>query len=154
MKKLLNALLISTAMLGTGAYAQTPTTQTATGLVAKASKYSVAETMDRLEKIVKAKGITVFARIDHAGEAEKAGLKLRPTQVMILGNPKGGTPVMAAAQTAAIDLPLKALAWEDAAGKVWLGYNSAEYLKQRHGIPDELVKNVGAIAGLVDAALE
>jgi uncharacterized protein (DUF302 family) len=148
MKKLFAALLIPLAALGAAAHAQT------SGLVAKPSKYSVAETMDRLEKVVKAKGITVFARIDHAGEADKAGLKLRPTQLLIVGNPKAGTPVMAAAQSAAIDLPLKALAWEDASGKVWLGYNSAEYLKQRHGIPDDLVKNVGAIAGLVDAALE
>lgn len=150
MRKLLTTLLIplSLSLLGTVAAAQT------NGLVAKPSKYSVAETIDRLEKVVKAKGITVFARIDHAGEADKVGLKLRPTQLLILGNPKTGTPVMIAAQSAAIDLPLKALAWEDANGKVWLGYNSAEYLKQRHNIADELVKNVGAIAGLVDAALE
>lgn len=150
MRKLLTTLLIplSLSLLGTVASAQT------NGLVAKPSKYSVAETIDRLEKVVKAKGITVFARIDHAGEADKVGLKLRPTQLLILGNPKTGTPVMIAAQSAAIDLPLKALAWEDANGKVWLGYNSAEYLKQRHNIADELVKNVGAIAGLVDAALE
>jgi uncharacterized protein (DUF302 family) len=128
--------------------------QTASGMVAKPSKYSVAETIDRLEKVVKARGVTVFARIDHAGEAEKAGLKMRPTQLLILGNPKAGTPVMNAAPSVAIDLPLKALAWEDASGKVWLGYNSADYLKQRHSIPDDLTKNVGAIAGLVDAALE
>lgn len=148
MNRILVAALIPLALLCAPAHAQT------NGLVAKPSKYSVAETMDRLEKVVKSKGIIVFARIDHAGEADKAGLKLRPTQLLIVGNPKAGTPVMAAAQSAAIDLPLKALAWEDANGKVWLGYNSAEYLKQRHSIPDELVKNVGAIAGLVDAALE
>jgi len=124
------------------------------GITVKPSKYTVTETIDRLEKIAKAKGVTTFTRIDHAGEAEKAGLKMRPTQLLILGNPKAGTPVMIAAPTSAIDLPLKALAWEDANGKVWLSFNSAEYLKQRHNIPDELVKALGAIAGLVDAALE
>ncbi len=148
MKKLFALLMFPLALACTSAFAQT------NGLVAKPSKYSVTDTMDRLEKIVKAKGVTVFARIDHAGEAEKAGMKMRPTQLLIIGNPKAGTPVMNASPSAAIDLPLKALAWEDASGKVWLGYNSADYLKQRHNIPDELVKNVGAIAGLVDAALE
>jgi uncharacterized protein (DUF302 family) len=148
MKKLFAVLAVPALLFAAVAQAQT------NGLVAKPSKYSVAETIDRLEKVVKSKGVTVFARIDHAGEAEKAGLKMRPTQLLILGNPKAGTPVMNAAQSAAIDLPLKALAWEDDKGKVWLGYNSAEYLKQRHNIPDDLVKNVGAIAGLVDAALE
>jgi uncharacterized protein (DUF302 family) len=148
-KKIIAALLLPVAFVCASASAQS-----GNGIVAKPSKYSVAETIDRLEKVVKAKGVTVFARIDHAAEAEKVGMKLRPTQLLILGNPKAGTPVMAAAQSAAIDLPLKALAWEDANGKVWLGYNSAEYLKTRHSIPDDLVKNVGAIAGLVDAALE
>ena len=144
------APLFSLALSTSVVMAQAP----ASGITAKPSKYSVADTIDRLEKIAKAKGITIFARVDHAGEAEKAGLKMRPTQLLIMGNPKAGTPVMIAAPTAAIDLPLKALAWEDASGKVWLGFNSGEYLKQRHGIPDDLVKNVGAIAGLVDAALE
>jgi uncharacterized protein (DUF302 family) len=153
MKKILNIFLLPLLCLGmTAAMAQTPAPSS--GITAKPSKYSVAETIDRLEKIAKAKGITIFARIDHAGEAEKAGLKMRPTQLLIMGNPKAGTPVMIAAPSAALDLPLKALAWEDASGKVWLGFNSAEYLKQRHSIPDDLVKNVGAIAGLVDAALE
>jgi uncharacterized protein (DUF302 family) len=155
MKKLLSfgfAPLMGFILSACVAVAQSPAP--ASGITAKASKYSVAETIDRLEKIAKAKGITIFARVDHSGEAEKAGLKMRPTQLLIMGNPKAGTPVMVAAPTAAIDLPLKALAWEDANGKVWLGYNNGDYLKQRHNIPDDLVKNVGAIAGLVDAALE
>ncbi len=153
MKKILNIfLLLLLCASVTAAMAQAPAPSS--GITAKPSKYSVAETMDRLEKIAKAKGITIFARIDHSNEAEKAGLKMRPTQLLLLGNPKAGTPVMIATPSTAIDLPLKALAWEDASGKVWLGFNSGEYLKQRHGIPDDLVKNVGAIAGLVDAALE
>lgn len=155
MKKLSTVFLLpllGLALTASVAMAQAPAP--ASGLTAKPSKYSVADTIDRLEKIAKAKGITIFARVDHAGEADKAGLKMRPTQLLIMGNPKAGTPVMIAAPSAAIDLPLKALAWEDANGKVWLGFNSGEYLKQRHGIPDDLVKNVGAIAGLVDAALE
>jgi uncharacterized protein (DUF302 family) len=152
MKKLSTVFLLpllGLALSASVAMSQAP----ASGITAKPSKYSVAETIDRLEKIAKAKGITIFARVDHAGEAEK-GLKMRPTQLLIMGNPKAGTPVMVAAPSAAIDLPLKALAWEDASGKVWLGFNSGDYLKQRHGIPEDLVKNVGAIAGLVDAALE
>jgi uncharacterized protein (DUF302 family) len=118
------------------------------------SKYSVPETMDRLEKIAKSKGLTIFARIDHSGEAEKAGLKMRPTQLLILGNPKAGTPLMNASPSIAIDLPLKALAWQDADGKVWLGYNNPDFLKQRHNLPDDMVKVLGAIGGLVDAAVE
>jgi uncharacterized protein (DUF302 family) len=123
-------------------------------LISKPSKYSVAETLNRLEAVVKAKGITVFARVDHSGDAEKVGLKLRPTQLLIFGNPKAGTPLMISAQSVAIDLPLKALAWEDASGKVWISYNSPAYLQQRHGFNEELIKNVAVIAGLVDQALE
>lgn len=155
MKKIFSIFLLPLLFLSSAvAIAQSSAPAPASGITAKPSKYSVAETMDRLEKIAKAKGITIFARIDHASEADKAQLKMRPTQLLIMGNPKAGTPVMIAAPSSAIDLPLKALAWEDANGKVWLGFNSGEYLKQRHGIPDDLVKNVGAIAGLVDAALE
>ena len=124
------------------------------GMVHLASRRSVAETLAKLESILKAKGVMVFARVDHGGEAEKAGLKMRPTQVLIFGNPKGGTPVMVAAPTVAIDLPLKALAWEDADGKVWLSYNSAEYLKDRHSIPAELVKNLAAVTPLLEEAVK
>lgn len=131
-----------------------PVLASAQNIVSKPSKYSVAETVDRLEKIAKGKGLTIFARIDHSGEAEKAGLKMRPTQLLILGNPKGGTPLMNAAPSIAIDLPLKALAWQDAEGKVWLGYNSPDFLKHRHNLPDEMVKVLGAMGALVDAAVE
>jgi len=117
------------------------------GLVSRPSRYSVPETIDRLAAVLKSKGMTVFARIDHAAEARNVGLEMRPAQLLIFGNPKGGTPLMAAAPTAAIDLPLKALAWEDAERKVWLGYNSPAWLKERHGI----LGMDDAIAGLEKA---
>ena len=127
------------------------------GLIRKPSRYSVPETMDRMITVLRSRGMTVFARIDHAAEAEKAGLKLRPTQLLIFGNPKGGTPLMAAAPTVAIDLPFKALAWEDADGKVWFGFNAPGYLKERHGIQgkDEAIQTLGkALDAMTDKALE
>ncbi len=127
------------------------------GLISKPSPYSVPETMDRLVAVLQAKGMTVFARIDHAAEAQKAGLALRPTQLLVFGNPKGGTPLMAAAPTAVIDLPFKALAWEDAEGKVRLGYNSPSYLKERHGIDgkdDSLKALAAALDAMTDQALK
>lgn len=104
------------------------------GLVTKPSHHSVPDTIGRLEKIVKAKGFTIFALINHAAAAKKDGLAMPPTQLLIFGNPKGGTPLMLAAPTVAIDLPLKAVAWQDKAGKVWLSYNTASYLEERHHI--------------------
>ena len=104
------------------------------GIITRASKYSVQVTMDRFEAAAKKRGFTIVARVNHSGAAAKAGLKLRPTQLLIFGNPKGGTPIMAAAPTAGIDLPLKALVWEDASGRVWLSYNSPAWLKARHDI--------------------
>jgi uncharacterized protein (DUF302 family) len=104
--------------------------------------------------LLQKQGVMVFDRIDHSGEAEKAGLKMRPTQLVIFGSPKAGTPLMIAAPTLAIDLPLKALIWEDNTGKVWLSYNSAEYLKQRHNIPDDLVRNIAGVAALLQKAVE
>jgi uncharacterized protein (DUF302 family) len=124
------------------------------GLITRASKYPVAETATRIEDVLKARGVTLFARIDHGGEAQKAGLTMRPTQLLIFGNPKAGTPVMDAAPTAAIDLPLKALVWEDAQGKVWVAHNSADYLARRHGIAPELAKPLGAAGTLIDQALQ
>ena len=124
------------------------------GMVHLGSPYSVAETLKRVEAVLRGKNLTVFARIDHSGEAEKVGLKMRPTQVIIFGSPKGGTPVMVAAPTVAIDLPLKALVWEDAEGKVWVSYNGPEYLKQRHNIPDELVKNIAGAGALLEEAVK
>ncbi|HXV10434.1 MAG TPA: DUF302 domain-containing protein [Burkholderiales bacterium] len=104
------------------------------GLVTQASRHSVQTTMDRFEAAAKKRGFAIVARVNHAAAAAKAGLELRPMQLLIFGNPKGGTPVMVAAPTAGIDLPLKVLVWEDAAGKVWLAYNSPAWLKSRHGI--------------------
>ena len=104
-------------------------------------------------RIPEIKGVAIFALIDHSGEAEKAGLKMRPTQLLIFGNPKGGTPLMLAARSTAIDLPLKALVWEDADGKVWLSYNSPDYLRQRHGFPADLEKNIAAIEPLLAQAV-
>jgi len=124
------------------------------GMLHLSSRYSVVATVARLESLLKAQGIKIFCVIDHSGEAEKAGLKMRPTQVVIFGNPKGGTPLMLASPSAAIDLPLKALIWEDSDGKVWLSYNSPEYLKQRHNIPDELAKNIAGIGTLLQKAVE
>jgi uncharacterized protein (DUF302 family) len=95
-----------------------------------------------------------LALVDHSGEAVKVGLGMRPTPLLIFGNPKGGTPIMVASPTAAIDLPLKALAWQDAQGKVWLSYNAPEYLRQRHGIPAELLKNLEGPAALLQKAVE
>lgn len=111
------------------------------GLVTLPSPHSVAGTIERLEMAVRSKGLTVFARIDHAAAAKEAGLSMAPATLLIFGNPKGGTPLMKAAPTVAIDLPLKALAWEDAKGRVWLTYNTAAYLKARHDVrgSDELL---------------
>jgi uncharacterized protein (DUF302 family) len=124
------------------------------GLITLPSPYSVSETISRLEAILREKGVTVFECIDHCGEAEKLGLKMRPTQVLIFGSPKAGTPMMIAAPSLAIDLPLKALVAEDEHGKVSLTYNSPEYLQQRHGFPTELIKNIAGVAALLEKAVE
>jgi len=126
---------------------------TVPGFVSKPSKYSVPETIARLSAILKTKRIAIFALVDHSGEADKAGLKMRPTQLLIFGNPKGGTPLMLAAPSVAIDLPLKALVWQDEEGKVWLSFNSPDYLQQRHGFPADLEKNISVIEPLLDQAL-
>jgi uncharacterized protein (DUF302 family) len=126
----------------------------ANGLLQIASKYPVDETVKRLEAVLAAKGVQVFALIDHSGEAEKAGMKMRPTKLLIFGNPKGGTPLMVAAPSLAIDLPLKALVAQDESGKVWISYNSPEYLQQRHGLPEELIKNIAVVGALVAKAVE
>src|ERR1039458_8957694 len=123
-------------------------------LLQVASPHTVSETLQRLESILAQRGVQVFALIDHSGEAEKAGMKMRPTKLAIFGNPKGGTPLMVAAPTLAIDLPLKALVWEDEGGKVWITYNSPEYLQQRHGVPEDLIKNIAVVGALVAKAVE
>ena len=121
----------------------------ADGLISLKSPYSPRTTMDRLENILKHKAMTIFARIDHAAGAARVGQTLRPTEVLIFGNPQGGTPFMACEQTVGIDLPLKALVWQDAQGQVWLGYNDPDFLAQRHGAEQcpvvEKLKN--ALAG-------
>jgi uncharacterized protein (DUF302 family) len=119
----------------------------ADGLTTIPSSYGPKETMDRLEAEIKAKGITVFARIDHAAGAAQAGLSLRPTEVLIFGNAKVGTPLMQSNQTIGIDLPLKALVWQDADGKVWLSYNEPSWLAQRHGLAAATQATADAMAG-------
>jgi uncharacterized protein (DUF302 family) len=127
--------------------------KTGEGIISKASKYSVGETLDRVDALLQSKGIKIFVRVDHSGEAEKVGLKMPPTQLLIFGNPKGGTPVMLAAPTAAIDLPLKALAWQDADGKVWLSYNDPGYIKERFSLTDEQIKTIAGIGLLIEQAI-
>ena len=129
--------------------------QAADGLVAVKSPYDAKTTMDKFEAVVKGKGLNVFARIDHAAGAAKIGKTLRPTEVLIFGNPQGGTPFMECAQTVGIDLPLKALVWQDAASQVWLGYNDPAYVAQRHGVAQcPVVENLRkAVAGFAAAAV-
>jgi len=124
------------------------------GLVQVASRYSVDETVRRLQSAFAGKGLQVFAVVDHSGEAENVGLKMRPTKVVIFGSPRAGTPLMVAAPSLAIDLPLKALVAEDASGKVWVTYNDPEYLKQRHGVPEDLIKNLAGAGAVIGKAVE
>jgi uncharacterized protein (DUF302 family) len=121
------------------------------GLVTKPSLYPVAETMDRLERAVKERDLVVIARVDHAAAAQRAGLSLRPTQLLIFGSPRAGTPLMQSARTIGIDLPLKALAWEDEQGKVWLAFNAPAWLAARHGVGGEGAEVIRAMAGTLDA---
>ena len=127
----------------------------ADGLVAVKSPHSAKETMTRLEDAVTKRGLTVFARIDHAAGAAKIGKTLRPTEVLVFGNPTGGTPFMECEQSVGIDLPLKALVWEDATAQVWIGYNDPAYLAQRHGVAScPVVENLRKLLGsLVDASV-
>jgi uncharacterized protein (DUF302 family) len=124
------------------------------GMVHLKSPYPVPETLTRLEEMLQRHELTVFARVDHSGEAQKAGLEMRPTQLLIFGSPKSGTPLMVASPTLAIDLPLKALVWQDADGKVWVSYNDPVYLKGRHKIPGELMKNISGAGALLQKAIE
>jgi uncharacterized protein (DUF302 family)/uncharacterized membrane protein YidH (DUF202 family) len=124
------------------------------GIIDKPSNHSVDETVARLESLLQSKGVTLFALIDHSGEAEKVGMKMRPTKLLLFGNAKAGTPLMVAAPSSAIDLPLKILVWEDGQGKVWLSYNSPEYLKERHGLPQDLLQNIGVVETLAAKAGE
>src|SRR5947199_66294 len=109
-------------------------------------------TVEKLQALLRAKGVTLFALVDHSGEAAKVGMKLPPTKLVIFGNPKAGTPLMLAAPSVAIDLPLKILVWEDGQGKVWLSYNSPAYLQQRHGVPEALLPTIAVVEALARAA--
>ena len=118
------------------------------GIVDIPSQHSVDETVEKLRGMLAAKGVVLFAVIDHSGEAAKAGLTMPNTKLLIFGSPKAGTPVMLAAPSIAIDLPLKILAWEDAGGKAWLSYNSPQYLQQRHQVPDDLLNILAGVETL------
>lgn len=124
------------------------------GIISRPSNHSVDETVARVKGILQAKGVMLFALVDHSGEAEKAGLEMRPTKLLIFGNPKAGTPLMVASPGCAIDLPLKILVAEDANGKVSLSYNSAAYLRARHNLPDESLPVLASVEVLVAKAAE
>jgi uncharacterized protein (DUF302 family) len=131
-----------------------PAVEKGEGIVSKPSNHSVDETVAKLKSMLQAKGVKLFIVIDHSGEAAKAGLKMPNTKLLIFGNPKGGTPLMLAAPSVAIDLPLKILVAEDGQGKVWISYNSPEYLKERHGLPEDLMKNIAVVGVLAEKAGE
>jgi uncharacterized protein (DUF302 family) len=126
----------------------------AQGMVEVSSPHTVDQTLQRLRAVLAAHGLQLFALVDHSGEAAKVGLKMPPTKLLIFGSPKAGTPLMIAAPSLAIDLPLKALVWEDQKGKVWVSYNSPEYLQKRHRVPDDLVKNIAGAGALIAKAVE
>ena len=130
------------------------TSNAGNGIIDVASHHLVDETVEKLKAILQAKGVMLFALIDHSGEAEKVGMKMPPTKLLIFGNPKGGTPLMLAAPRTAIDLPLKILVWQDAQGKTWLSYNSPSYLQERHGFPQDLIQNIAVVEKLVTQAGE
>jgi uncharacterized protein (DUF302 family)/uncharacterized membrane protein YidH (DUF202 family) len=124
------------------------------GIIDTPSHHTVDETVDRLKTILQAKGITLFGLVDHSGEAEHVGMNMRPTKLLIFGNPKAGTPVMLAAPSIALDLPLKILISEDGQGKVWVSYNNPAYLQERHGVPQDLLPNIAAVEALAAQAAE
>lgn len=126
----------------------------ANGLITIPSRFSVSETIKELRNAIESHSMTVFALVDHSGEAEKVGMHMAPTQLLIFGNPRGGTPLMQAAPTLAIDLPLKALVWQDDSGRVWVTYNDPEYLQKRHNAPIDLIKNIAGAGTLLQKALE
>lgn len=140
------ALLAATAVVGQA--------NKKNGIVTIPGNRSVDETVATIKTMLQAKGVTLFAVIDHSGEAAKVGMKMPNTKLLIFGNPKGGTPLMLAAPSIAIDLPLKILVSEDSEGKVWVSYNSPEYLKERHGLPQDLVQNIAVVATLAEKAAQ
>lgn len=130
------------------------TPSTNNGILSERSNNSVDETVERLKRTLQAKEVNIFAIIDHSGEAEKVGFKMPPTKLVIFGSPKAGTPLMLAAPSIAIDLPLKILSWEDAQGKVWVSYNAPAYLQERHGVPEDLLQNIAVVKTLAAKAAE
>jgi uncharacterized protein (DUF302 family) len=128
--------------------------KTANGMVTIAGHQSVDQTLEKLEGILQSKGVKVFALVDHSGEAERAGLRMPNTKLLIFGNPKAGTPLMVASPSIAIDLPLKILVWEDAGGKVWITYNSPEYLAARHSLPADLLQNIAVVGAIAAKSAE
>lgn len=130
------------------------TANASNGIVTIPSRQSVEDTAEKLQQILQAKGVKLFALVDHSGEAEQAGMQMRPTKLLIFGSPKAGTPLMVAAPGIAIDLPLKILVWEDAEGKVWISYNDASYLEARHGVPHDLMLNIAVVEALARKAAE
>jgi uncharacterized protein (DUF302 family) len=130
-----------------------PSPETA-GITSKPSNHSVDATVEKLKAILQGKGITLFALIDHSGEAAKAGMQMCPTKLLIFGSPKAGTPLMLAAPSTAIDLPLKLLVAEDPSGKTWISYNSASYLQQRHNFPPDLLQNIAVVEALATKAAD
>jgi uncharacterized protein (DUF302 family) len=124
------------------------------GIITRPSRHSVAQTVETLTAVLRAKGVTLFALVDHSGEAAKVGMTMPPTKLLIFGNPKAGTPLMLAAPSVAIDLPLKILVWEDGQGRVWLSYNNPAYLMDRHGVPQALLPNIAVVETLAREAGE
>ena len=135
-----------------GAFSMSIQAGSSPGMVVLASNHSVAQTIDRLESLLKEKGVLIFARIDFSGDAMRAGLDMRPEQLLIFGSPKAGTPLMQAVPTVGLDLPLKALAWEDAEGRTWLAYNDPKYIVQRHAMQSGLSANLAAVIPLLERA--
>lgn len=123
------------------------------GIVTKSSRRSVRQTLDRLENVIRTKGLTVFALIDHSGEAEKVGLHMQDAKLLVFGSPKAGTPLMVASPLIALDLPLKALVWKDKDGQVWVSYNSVSYLADRYNLQSDLTQNIAGIDAIIDSAL-
>jgi uncharacterized protein (DUF302 family) len=124
------------------------------GIIHLPSNHSVDAMVEKLKAVLEAKGVTLFALVDHSGEAAKAGLQMPPTKLLIFGNPKAGTPLMLAAPSSAIDLPLKILIWQDTQGKSWVSYNSPAYLAERHGLPQELIENIAVVEALARKTAE
>jgi uncharacterized protein (DUF302 family) len=127
---------------------------TENGIANKRSNHSVDETLERLKRTLQAKAVTIFAIVDHSSEAKRVGLEMRPTKLAIFGSPKAGTPLMLAAPSIALDLPLKILIWEDREGRVWVSYTSLTYLRERHGLPKELLQNLAVVESLAAAVAE